>query len=521
MTVTLKSKSILSIFLVLLLLPVLILIHSPRTKAAGTTFYIDCDNGQDSNSGTSTSTTWKTLDNIRERTLQPGDTFRFKRGCTFDMGYGWGSVSQDQGLMVEQSGTNSAPITFTDYGSGNPVIFTNSYSGHIWVRAFYINASYIIIENFKFDDVNEDAIYFHTNTQNNIVRNVEVTNSGRGVNIKGSHHLVTNSYFHDLRMVLNDPNPNDDYGELPIVLSGDNNEISYNRFINNIDQSDDYVTEGGAIDFYTNNNTSNSISNNNIHHNITQDSNGFIEIFTSNNAVIANNIIAHNISINNARFLTIHLSGGGRSQVSNLQVHHNTIYENPAEYNFLDLRSPWVIHSFWNTAPNNNTMIEKNNIYHIKGFNKFTNFTGYTHTNNLYFLTDTEQNLTLDPTDISSDPAFVNVSSKNLRLQAGSPAIDKGADLGYTADYDDNSIPVGPAPDIGAFEYQNSTPSEGCKADYNDNGIVDISDFGVFAQNYKQEGIECTLDIVGDDCHLGVADFGGFAQVYKDQSACL
>jgi hypothetical protein len=56
--------------------------------------------------------------------------------------------------------------------------------------------------------------------------------------------------------------------------------------------------------------------------------------------------------------------------------------------------------------------------------------------------------------DKIGDPMFVDFENRDLRLRAGSPAIDAGVDLGYTLDFDNNPIPSGTAPDMGAYEYQ-------------------------------------------------------------------
>lgn len=60
-----------------------------------------------------------------------------------------------------------------------------------------------------------------------------------------------------------------------------------------------------------------------------------------------------------------------------------------------------------------------------------------------------------------------------------------------------------------------------CKADYDHSGVLDASDFLVFAQNYKKSGISCSLDIVGSNCMLDVYDFLVFAQNYKKPSLCI
>lgn len=60
-----------------------------------------------------------------------------------------------------------------------------------------------------------------------------------------------------------------------------------------------------------------------------------------------------------------------------------------------------------------------------------------------------------------------------------------------------------------------------CAADYDSSGTVDIADFSVFAQNYKQNSINCNLDITGNNCYLDIADFQLFAQIYKSSNACV
>jgi len=58
---------------------------------------------------------------------------------------------------------------------------------------------------------------------------------------------------------------------------------------------------------------------------------------------------------------------------------------------------------------------------------------------------------------VPADPLFVSAGT-DFSLQAGSPAINAGVDVGLTTDYLGNAI-VG-LPDIGAYEYQSS--SGGC-----------------------------------------------------------
>lgn len=59
-----------------------------------------------------------------------------------------------------------------------------------------------------------------------------------------------------------------------------------------------------------------------------------------------------------------------------------------------------------------------------------------------------------------------------------------------------------------------------CKADYDGNGTIDINDFAVFAKNYKKENIDCSLDIVNNDCKLDISDFRLLGYIYGQENAC-
>jgi len=86
---------------------------------------------------------------------------------------------------------------------------------------------------------------------------------------------------------------------------------------------------------------------------------------------------------------------------------------------------------------------------------------------------------TFDPHSITENPLLMNPSINDFRLQAGSPAIDSGTDVGLTIDFDGN--PITGIPDIGAFEYSDCGPVEG---DLNGDCSVTILDLAMIALDF-------------------------------------
>ena len=100
------------------------------TMALATTYYI-APNGNDSNSGTSQSSPWKTLDRVNQMAYQaqPGDQFLFQRGGEY------------RGrLILGSSGSPTSQIVYGAYGSGASPVINGSrlvtgwtvHSGNVW-----------------------------------------------------------------------------------------------------------------------------------------------------------------------------------------------------------------------------------------------------------------------------------------------------------------------------------------------------------------------------------------------------
>ncbi|MHB0878238.1 MAG: hypothetical protein ACYC5O_19555, partial [Anaerolineae bacterium] len=104
----------------------------PIVAQAGTNYYVNSSTGSDSNSGTSSSAPWRSLAPVHSRNFVAGDTINLAAGSTFD-----------GGLVINDSGSTSSPITFQAYGSGNKPVIRNSGD---WSVAVNIQASYVILD---------------------------------------------------------------------------------------------------------------------------------------------------------------------------------------------------------------------------------------------------------------------------------------------------------------------------------------------------------------------------------------
>ncbi len=101
-----RRRRLIAAGLAAVLTAAVLLAVAPPAHAAGTTYYVDATGGSDSAAGTSPAAAWKTLAAVNARTFAAGDSILFARGGT------WSGQ-----LAPKGSGSASAPITISDYGS--------------------------------------------------------------------------------------------------------------------------------------------------------------------------------------------------------------------------------------------------------------------------------------------------------------------------------------------------------------------------------------------------------------------
>lgn len=123
-----------------------------------------------------------------------------------------------------------------------------------------------------------------------------------------------------------------------------------------------------------------------------------------------------------------------------------------------------------------------------------------------------------------ADPGFANSGAGDYTLAAGSPAIDAGdgafLSVAHPLDLAGNARVTGGAPDLGAYER-----GAACAGDLNSDGLVEDSDFVIFAAAYDLLDCQdpsmpagCPADLNADGI-VDDSDFVLFAAAY-DQLVC-
>lgn len=169
------------------------------------------------------------------------------------------------------------------------------------------------------------------------------------------------------------------------------------------------------------------------------------------------------------------LSVGNSSQtvtpMANILVHNNLIYNSYWGVGFsVPVSGEFRNNIVWSDAHANpqrrfnlagiisgQSFLSDNNIIQDKGSCEMVRWLGTSYADLAAFQAGTGS----DADSLSSSPAWVAPAAGDFHLQAGSPAIDAGASLGATVDFDGNPAPQGAATDIGPFEYGGLLAYEG------------------------------------------------------------
>lgn len=198
-------SGLLSLLIVLTLFtPFSIVFAEEDAATSGIVYYVDAEDGDDNNPGTSPEQAWKSLTKVTATTFQPGDQILLKSG----------SVWNGEWLWPKGSGVEGAPIKIDKYGgealpviNGMGVDRGFNYSGAVHLR----NQEYWEIRNLEItnDDDFDTDIVLQRPQGDNSYPNKDKTRNGILLIVDGDlleddadgimdHIYIENCYIHDV-----------------------------------------------------------------------------------------------------------------------------------------------------------------------------------------------------------------------------------------------------------------------------------------------------------------------------------
>jgi parallel beta-helix repeat protein len=402
--------------------------------ASAKIYYVSSSQGKDSNSGTSSSSPWKTISKVNSEMhyFNAGDQILFKRGDT------WYTTS-DSSLMIHNvSASSDNRIKFGAYGSGaRPKFSGNKSSGSDFrgLIVVYGTSRYVTIDNIHVTKHRKDLINICPDTGG--VSCVGITVSNCEVNINASGYMgimVSNQGSQGKTTAITiENNTVHDIGHDGIRIEGGvtNSTVKNNTW---------YNVPHNAIDtYYTNGDPPNknlSIVKNRIYY-----SQQGIYFPGNTNSLIEENDIYEARDHAGWGYVTgIKLEKGTGFRPTSVVVRKNRIWN-------MD-KASGNSHAIWLHNTTNCTLIN-NTVYSNYSTISVSDNKNLVNKNNLAYANSNDNSVLRN---YSSNPRFVdpNGSQPNFQLQGNSPCIDAGVYVGlpYT----------GAAPDLGAFEYDSQDP---------------------------------------------------------------
>lgn len=376
----------------------------PPGTAVGVQVYVDSIKGNDSASGLSPESAWRTFAPLHRYPLQPGDTVNLSRGSSWDTG-----------LRLVRSGTEYAPITVRPYGAGPaPALSATDHGGTGSGRPVYVDADWIVIEGLYLHDSGGSGVWLHNGSDHNVVRGCEAYRTAAGVSVSGQHNLIVGNHFHDLVMEVDLPGSS--YGAVGVWLRNPFNEVSHNVFVNCRAPSLEYGYDGGAVELYGN------ADGSHVHHNYVRDCEGFMEVAGPSARGSARNVtVSYNLIVHSGRLLGFHLGGPEASTVEAFYFENNTV---------LDTRSTGVhwLNYFMDGLPPATALTVRNNIFQLGDFTQVSSSPSFAHEYNLYSLSEarTEMGFTLAESETLTRSQLFDAEAPELHLQSDSPAVGAG-----------------------------------------------------------------------------------------------
>jgi hypothetical protein len=487
-------------------------------NASAATYYVDQTSGSDSNAGTA-SAPWKNCPGMSSytgsRSLSPGDVVYFDRGDTWVLtgaqglyltggvtylGDSWGSGTR--ATLRAGGNLDAGVVRFRDHASA-PTVFRgfDVDANHTISTGIDVNHRYYTLMNGATKRIQNVVVHnvYSDLTQGQYKYGIIISNFG-GTSGYTENVEVLDSVVHDtsrdaiclypgdtspdnrIRNILVRGNEAYNTGQDPNYCCGSG--ILIKGFVQDATIEDNYIhnVKGASIFMNANENSHYAgvgLVNIHIRHNIITNStaNGAIRIYDGPSGGDAKDVKVYGNIVYNSTVNGGLLIGSDLKNTLNLAVYNNTFYN-----------APVIINSNSATV---NTFEFKNNIVYYSGGTPLTDAQGQitAHANNIYFRggsgalvssrgsSYSASNLSSYESSASAaDPLFTNAASlpngfsgvfgnnlapntDGLRLQGGSPAVDRGAALASAYAGSINSVvrPSGAGWDIGAYELSSSS----------------------------------------------------------------
>lgn len=485
----------------------------------GTVYYVDARNGSDDFNGISPffqeatgDGPWKTIAKVNSTTFAPGDSILFNRGEVWTdgpldpkNGGAPGGVLLiketilSQPIQIELSDPNNHnSIYFGAYGTGaKPKIDCKGGQGAI------IRHNYIILENFHLDNGDNDMLQFARTGGNywNIVKDVDVTRcSGNAVRFTdgGGHCWLKGLYVYD-------------YGVNGIYLRGSELNPLRQVLVENCWVEDPVLREKeDGISCHRDREENNIdgeiiIRNNTV---IRAGENG-IDVTSGSNILLDGNIVEYSYSggiyVAKSRVNTIEIRGNFLNSNSVLQGvgdltiaspkvravnniivgtgHHSLLISNASDVQFWhNIIAPTNRSGNFIRLRDTLSRVEfKNNIFDFSQVDQKINglLDSVLFDNNCYYGVSSSQKImdandfdfeelrlldpSFEPNGFWADPKFFNSRKEkpsDFKLRAGSPCLDRGAQLPLSIDFWKAKRPNGTFLDIGVFEGEGAPVEE-------------------------------------------------------------
>jgi parallel beta-helix repeat protein len=389
------------------------------------TYYIDVNNGDNRHNGSSEKLAFKTINKAQDL-VNPGDVVYVKNG------------TYHENVTLKRSGTPDKWISYRAFPGHKPYV-VGTQDG-----TFKVEGNYLEIVGFKITST-EDGSGIHVGNGNHhtkVIKN-EIQDSGCGgvsgqetdyLHIEGNiiYRNAFRSPFLCSGISIYQAKPFDNKPGFHNIIRGN---ISYANE-NKRAKADGQVTDGNGIiiDDFMHTQGQKKLPKYNaatlIENNIVFDNGGRgIHVFQSNNVTIRNNTTFKNMK-------SVNLEGTSNGEITamfsaNLKIYNNIAYAaDRAKQTFVD---DYSANNFWdyNLSYNGQISFVKERSNSVLG----------------------KHNI-IDRSPLLVAPS-IDIGTANFRLQAKSPAIDRGSAANAARkDFTGKKRPIGAGYDIGAYEFR-------------------------------------------------------------------